>query len=61
MCWGCDTWTSEESYGARLAMEHALGIATTHLVNDGAIDLEYAKYAITRILYENPKEIFKII
>jgi len=60
MCWGCDTWTSEESYGARLAMEHALGVAMTHFVNNGAFDIEYAKYAITRILYENPKEIFKI-
>jgi len=60
MCWGCDTWTSEESYGARLAMEHALGIAMTHFVNDGAFDVAYAKYVITRILYENPKEIFKI-
>jgi len=60
MCWGCDTWTSEESYGARLAMEHALGIALTHFVQDGAFDVEYAKYVVTRILYENPKEIFKI-
>jgi len=60
MCWGCDTWTSEESYGARLAMEHSLGTALTHLLYDGAFDIEYAKYAVTRILYENPKEIFRI-
>ena len=60
LCWGCDTWTSEESYGARLAMEHALGVALSHMVNDGAFDVEYAKYVATRILYENPKEIFKI-
>lgn len=60
VCWGCDTWTSEESYGARLAMEHALGLALSHMVCDGAFDIDYAKYAITRILYENPKEIFRI-
>jgi len=60
LCWGCDTWTSEESYGARLAMEHALGTALTHLLYDGAFDIEYAKYAVTRILYENPKAIFRV-
>src|SRR5690606_7204040 len=24
VCWGCDTWTSEESYGAVLAMRYVL-------------------------------------
>ena len=61
MCWGCDTWTSEESYGARLATEQAFGKALTHLINDGAFDVEYAKYVAKRVLYENPKEIFGIL
>ncbi|MGI6005066.1 MAG: amidohydrolase family protein [Christensenellales bacterium] len=60
LCWGCDTWTSEESYGTRLALEHALGGALTQMILGGAFDMDYAKYAVTRILYENPKEIFGI-
>ncbi len=59
ICWGCDVRTGEDSYGTVLAMRHALADALTDMVMDGAIDMEYAQYIARRILYDNPKELFK--
>ena len=58
ICWGCDTWTSEESLGALLAARHVLSEAMTEMVADGAFDIEYARWAARRILYDNPKELY---
>lgn len=58
--WGCDTWTGEESYGALLAVHHALTEALADMILDGAMDMEYAKYCAKRILYDNAKELFKL-
>jgi len=60
ICWGCDTLTSEESFGAVLAMRNVLSDALTDMVLDGAMDLEYAKYIAHRILVDNPKELYNI-
>lgn len=58
ICWGCDTWSSEESLGAILAARHVLSGALAEMVADGAFDLEYARYAAKRVLYDNPKELY---
>lgn len=58
ICWGCDTWTSEESLGAVLAIRHVLSEALADMIMDGAIDIEYAKFIAKRILYDNPKELY---
>ena len=48
----------EDSYGALLAMEHALSNALARMMDDGAIEMEYAKYIAKRILFDNAKELF---
>ena len=60
LTWGCDAWMPEDSYGALLAMEHALSKALSQMVNDGAFDIDYAKYLVKCILHENGKALFNI-
>lgn len=60
ICWGCDVRTSEDSYGALMAMRHVLSDALTDMVVDGAMDMEYAQYVAKRILYDNAKDLFKV-
>lgn len=60
ICWGCDTWTSEESYGAVIAFKHVLSLALADMIEDGAFDIEYAKYIAARIMRDNAKGIFGI-
>lgn len=58
LTWGDDAWIPEDSYGALLAMEHALSNALARMMDDGAIEMEYAKYIAKRILFDNAKELF---
>ncbi len=58
ICWGCDTWTSEESMGAVFAVRHALAAGLSEMVLDGAFDAGYARYAAQRILHDNAKELY---
>ncbi len=58
LTWGDDAWMPEDSYGALLAMEHALSNALARMMDDGAIEMEYAKYIAKRILFDNAKELF---
>lgn len=58
MTWGCDTWMSEDAYGALLAMEHALSMALAIMIEDGAFDEDYALYIAERILRQNALELF---
>jgi len=60
ICWGSDTWTSEESMGAVLALRHVLAAALTEMVEDGAFDMEYAKHIADRILRENAIELYGV-
>ncbi len=60
MCWGSDTWTSEESLGAILALRHVLAAALTEMVEDGAFDIAYAKHIADRVLRENAKELYGV-
>jgi hypothetical protein len=42
VCWGCDTWTPEESFGSLLAFRQVLASALAEKVEDGYFDLEQA-------------------
>ena len=53
VCWGCDTWTSEESYGALLAFRFVLGKALKEKIEDGYITLNDGKKIIDNIMYNN--------
>lgn len=56
--WGCDTWTSEESYGALLAGRDTVASALAELCDEGAIDEEYALYIAKRIWLDNGMELY---
>ena len=58
--WGCDTWTSEESYGAVLAGRYCLARALGELVDEGRFDMAYAKRLGVNILYKNAKALFDL-
>ena len=58
--WGCDTWTSEESYGAMLATLHCLAKALAGMVRDGAISKACARYAAERIWRGNGLELYRL-
>jgi hypothetical protein len=60
ICWGCDTWTAEESAGALLAMRHALAGALSKMAADGYFSINSAKKAAENILYNNAKAIYKL-
>ena len=60
LTWGCDTWMPEDSVGALLAMEHVLSRALADMIEDGAIDMPYARYIAKRILHDNAQELFAL-
>ena len=60
LTWGDDAWMAEDSFGALLAMEHALSNALARMMEDGAIDMPYARYIAKRILCDNAKELFGV-
>lgn len=58
VCWGCDTWTSEESYGALLAFRFVLGKVLKEKIEDGYITLNDAKKIIDNIMYNNAFKLY---
>lgn len=60
ICWGCDTWTSEESFGAKLALESVLANVLTQKINKGYLNIDDAKIIINNILYVNPKNLYNL-
>lgn len=53
MIWGCDTWTGEESFGARLAFLRVLSDTLARRVNHGLLAQEDALRLAKRILSDN--------
>ena len=60
ICWGCDTWTSEESFGAKLAMNYVLEKVLYSKIVDNYLSTDDAIHIAENILYFNPKELYKI-
>lgn len=58
--WGCDTWTSVESFGAILAIRKVLSKVFSSYVEDRFMSLETAKVYIEHILCENAKRLFRL-
>ena len=58
LCWGCDTWTSEESLGAVLALHHTLSRALASLVDEGYFSLEDAFTVSENILHHNAEALY---
>lgn len=59
-CWGCDTWTSEESFGALLAVKEVLARTLAHKIKNGMMDMEYALMLAGRILYDNAALLYQL-
>ncbi len=60
ICWGCDTWTAEESFGALLAVRYVLAASLDNLCSQNAISSEQSRMIITNILYKNASAIYKL-
>ena len=60
LLWGCDTWTSEESYGALLAAQHALATALGSMTNDRRFSIDQAATIGKRILHQNTQDLFRL-
>jgi uncharacterized protein len=60
VCWGCDTWTVEESYGALLAVRHVLAKVLSAKVEDGYLTLLDAEKITQRILHDNAKQLYSL-
>ena len=60
LTWGCDTWNSEESYGALLAMRHVLATVLSEKVEMGEYTFDYACRVAENILYNNAKKIYHL-
>ena len=60
ICWGCDTWTAEEAYGAVMAARYALVEGLAKKVEDGLLSMDTAQSLIRKILYDNAKTLYKL-
>ncbi len=60
LCWGCDTRTAEESYGALLAMRRTLADVFAEKISDGYLEYDEAIEYIDKIMYKNAKAIYKM-
>lgn len=58
--WGCDTWTSEESYGARLAFLDVLSRVLCERVESGLMREEDARRYAKAVMYNNAAGIINI-
>ena len=58
ICWGCDTWTVEESYGSLLAFRFSLCSVLREKIEDGYLSVNNAKDIIDKILFDNAGKIY---
>ena len=60
LCWGCDTWTSEESYGALLAARHVLAKVFSAKIEEGRLSYSDACDYLKGVLHDNAAELYGI-
>ena len=58
VCWGCDTWTGEESFGALLAMREVLSTVLAEKVQRGYFAREDAFATAENILLHNANKLY---
>jgi len=59
LCWGCDTWTSEESYSSLLSIREVLARVLYEKIAGNYIDIETSEYYVNGVLFDNAKKIFE--
>lgn len=60
VCWGDDTFTPEESYGALLAVRHVLAEVLSKKIQKGYLSRKDAREIAANILHDNAARIYKI-
>ena len=60
ICWGDDTWTSEESYGSLLAVRHVLATVLSEKIKEGYMSSYDALEVCSAILRDNAKRIYRL-
>ena len=60
ICWGCDTWTGEESYGAQLAFQFVLNKVLQEKINDNYLTKNDSEIILKNICYENAENLYKL-
>ena len=58
--WGGDNWTSEESLGAAMALEHVLERVLSEKVDAGYLRVDDAEAFIERVMWRNAEEIYAV-
>jgi hypothetical protein len=58
--WGCDTWTSEESYGSLLAFRSVFAETLSEKVESGYFDIEEARRLAVNVLSRNAMDLYGI-
>lgn len=58
ICWGCDTWTSEESLGARIAANHVITDVLSEKIESGYLSESDAVCIAENILANNAKTLY---
>lgn len=59
ICWGCDTWTPEESCGSLMALQCVLSQVLSEKVREGYFDMKHAQTVACNILYNNGRKLYK--
>jgi len=60
ICWGCDTWTPEESYGSLLALRDVLAGALADKIDQGYLSQADARLIARHILRENALKLYRL-
>ncbi len=60
LLWGCDTWTSEESLGARYAIHHCILQVLNGMIGEGLLDHGTALEIARGILRDNAARLYRL-
>ncbi|MDW7656208.1 MAG: amidohydrolase family protein [Bacillota bacterium] len=60
ICWGCDTWVSEESYGALLSIEQILADVLSDRISRNLLTFKDACSIASNIMAENARAVYSI-
>lgn len=60
ICWGDDSWTSEETYGSLLSAQHVIATVLSNKVCSNYMSLEEAKVYVKNILRDNARRLYKL-
>lgn len=58
--WGCDTWTGEESFGARMAVHQCMKEVFNSFIRDGVLSREDALSEGRQILSDNAAKLYRL-